>query len=239
MVTTYDFIADIIEHPADDTPRLIYADYLEENGQEERGEFIRVQIELAHIGGLHPPADDEDRAIIRRAKALRRRERELLSEHYIGWIKQVHPNGFTSVFRRGFVTAITCSFVDWCGGECPACRGCGRQEGELFAPDYGPCPLCHGTGRTGAHGPALVRAAPLERVTLSDCPVRYFQDSRGRAGYHFNLPTAGTPEEIGDALGIMYDTEQQALDALSAACLAWARSRAAPPRCCAAQLGSG
>lgn len=40
------FIADIIEHPEDDSIRLIYADWLEDHGDPERAEFIRVQVEL-------------------------------------------------------------------------------------------------------------------------------------------------------------------------------------------------
>ncbi len=43
------FLAAILANPADDTPRLILADWLEENGQESRAEFIRVQIELASV----------------------------------------------------------------------------------------------------------------------------------------------------------------------------------------------
>lgn len=34
----------ILEHPEEDTPRLAYADYLEENGQADRARFIRWQI---------------------------------------------------------------------------------------------------------------------------------------------------------------------------------------------------
>ena len=41
------FLADILAHPDDDTPRLIFADWLQENGQELRGEYIRVQCQLA------------------------------------------------------------------------------------------------------------------------------------------------------------------------------------------------
>lgn len=39
------FIASIIETPGDDTPRLIYADWLQEHGREERAEFVRKQCE--------------------------------------------------------------------------------------------------------------------------------------------------------------------------------------------------
>ena len=40
-------LAAILANPAEDTPRLVYADWLEEHGREERAEFIRVQCELA------------------------------------------------------------------------------------------------------------------------------------------------------------------------------------------------
>ncbi len=43
------FIQDIIEHPEDDAPRLIFADWLDENGEPERAELIRVQIRLAEL----------------------------------------------------------------------------------------------------------------------------------------------------------------------------------------------
>jgi uncharacterized protein (TIGR02996 family) len=61
------FRRDIIENPDDDTPRLVYADWLDEHGQPERAEFIRVQCELARM-----PAGDPRRA------ELEARERELL-----------------------------------------------------------------------------------------------------------------------------------------------------------------
>jgi uncharacterized protein (TIGR02996 family) len=41
-------LQDIIENPADDVPRLIYADWLEENGAEERADFIRQAIAFPH-----------------------------------------------------------------------------------------------------------------------------------------------------------------------------------------------
>jgi uncharacterized protein (TIGR02996 family) len=41
------FLLAICENPDDDTPRLVFADWLQEHGDEARAEFIRVQIELA------------------------------------------------------------------------------------------------------------------------------------------------------------------------------------------------
>ncbi len=38
-------LAAIWEHPHEDTPRLMYADWLTENGHAERGDLIRAQCE--------------------------------------------------------------------------------------------------------------------------------------------------------------------------------------------------
>ena len=38
------------EQPEEDTPRLMYADWLEENGDPERADFVRNQVELARAG---------------------------------------------------------------------------------------------------------------------------------------------------------------------------------------------
>jgi uncharacterized protein (TIGR02996 family) len=51
VATQRGFIEDIVADPDDDTPRLIFADWLDEHGEEERAEFIRLQCEYA---GLEP-----------------------------------------------------------------------------------------------------------------------------------------------------------------------------------------
>ncbi len=60
--------------PGDDLPRLVLADWLDENGQPERAEFVRVQVELSH-----PTADVE------RIRRVKKREMELLAEHESEW----------------------------------------------------------------------------------------------------------------------------------------------------------
>lgn len=45
--TGTDLLAAILAAPADDNVRLVYADYLQEQGASSRAEFIRVQVELA------------------------------------------------------------------------------------------------------------------------------------------------------------------------------------------------
>lgn len=43
------FVRAICSAPEDDTPRLVYADWLEEHGQADRAEFVRLQIRIAGI----------------------------------------------------------------------------------------------------------------------------------------------------------------------------------------------
>jgi uncharacterized protein (TIGR02996 family) len=95
------FLDAILADPGDDTPRLVYADWLEEYGQAERGEFIRVQCELArheapkHPGvvaceGKGPPARAGGRKRCKcRPCALCRREREILEKHGTAWIAEI------------------------------------------------------------------------------------------------------------------------------------------------------
>jgi uncharacterized protein (TIGR02996 family) len=45
-------IAAICARPDDDTPRLVYADWLDDHGWEDRADFIRDQIALSRTGGL-------------------------------------------------------------------------------------------------------------------------------------------------------------------------------------------
>ncbi|HEX5271780.1 MAG TPA: TIGR02996 domain-containing protein, partial [Gemmataceae bacterium] len=83
------FLRAIIEDPDDDAPRLIYADWLEERG-DPRGEFIRIQCELARRG-----AGDTAR--------LRARERKLADAHARDWLGPLRDMQKNWVFRRGFI----------------------------------------------------------------------------------------------------------------------------------------
>jgi uncharacterized protein (TIGR02996 family) len=94
MSTTEEaFLNDIRANPDDDGIRLIYADWLQEHGQPERAEFIRVQIELARL------ADDDPRR-----EALEDRQDELLANRGDEWHSpfQYHQPDHAR-FRRGFL----------------------------------------------------------------------------------------------------------------------------------------
>jgi uncharacterized protein (TIGR02996 family) len=58
----------IVRHPDDDTPRLVYADWLQENGRTEEGEFLRVQCRLAAA----EPDDPEYPELLDHEEELRR-----------------------------------------------------------------------------------------------------------------------------------------------------------------------
>jgi uncharacterized protein (TIGR02996 family) len=89
------FLLDIREHPDDDVPRLVYADWLDENGQPERAEFIRVQIELARAELADPRRPD-----------LESRQLQLLARHRKEWAGPLRALVPQWEFRRGFVEAI-------------------------------------------------------------------------------------------------------------------------------------
>lgn len=95
------FLATILDDPESDGPRMVYADWLEEHG-DPRGEFIRIQLELARI----PPEDPQrDR--------LTGREQVLLSAHREQWQTEIPEWARPQCdFHRGFVNEVAV-FTHW------------------------------------------------------------------------------------------------------------------------------
>jgi uncharacterized protein (TIGR02996 family) len=85
----------IIAEPDDDTPRLVYADWLEDHSQPERAEFIRLQCQLARM-----PANDP------RRRELEEREGQLLDAHGESWRATLPEWVFLGSFRRGFLEEV-------------------------------------------------------------------------------------------------------------------------------------
>jgi uncharacterized protein (TIGR02996 family) len=93
------FWQDILENPGDDAPRLIYADWLEEQGDPDSralAEFIRVQMELEQPRKEGP-----------RLWALKQREADLLRAHRVAWVGSLREQVWGEEFRRGFVETVT------------------------------------------------------------------------------------------------------------------------------------
>jgi len=76
MPTDDDFLAAVIADPDSDVPRLIYADWLEENGDDARAEFIRIQCALDSV-----PEDE------RNWHPLAERNAVLLGQNYDEWVR--------------------------------------------------------------------------------------------------------------------------------------------------------
>jgi uncharacterized protein (TIGR02996 family) len=89
MTQETDLLRAIQEDPEDDALRLVYADWLEEYDQAERGELIRVQIELAH-GKLSRQRREE----------LTAREKALVDTHAEEWLGP-RPECAKCCFERG------------------------------------------------------------------------------------------------------------------------------------------
>lgn len=172
MTTTEqtNFLRNICEHPADIHARLVYADWLEERG-DVRADFIRTQCQI--VGKF-----DRFGASI---GTLLERERELLEEFGLDWVRPVHGKHVLGeqhriqdatvefqygdgdvthayTFHRGFPEIIRCTLTDWIGERCPL--GCFHG----YDSEDDPCERCSGTGRIGGHGPAIVQATPVLRV---------------------------------------------------------------------------
>jgi len=88
------FLDDIVAHPGDVAPRLIYADWLDDHGDPDRAEFIRVQIALASLAEDDPARHE-----------LQRREQALFAAH-AEWYDVVPGWAGEPIFHRGFVEQV-------------------------------------------------------------------------------------------------------------------------------------
>ncbi len=103
------FLQDILAHPDEDAPRLVYADWLEEAGdpgRAARAEFIRVQYALQGL----PPGDA-------RRPQLEERERDLRAAYEAEWAAPLRGLGPVRAweFRRGFVEKVAVRAADFLG----------------------------------------------------------------------------------------------------------------------------
>jgi uncharacterized protein (TIGR02996 family) len=143
------FFEAIRDDPPDDTPRLVYADWLEENGDPERAEFIRLQCELARMD-----PDDPGRP------ALEQRERALLAAHEAEWLGPLHPHLLEWSFERGFVGRLRFGSV---GGLAASEGLLGRSPGARVA-----CWAPRQEVAYLARSPALARVGTLTLETPTD-----------------------------------------------------------------------
>lgn len=94
-------LAAIAANPEEDTPRLVYADWLDEHDQPLRAEFIRTEIAVKQLAEL--PTPEQARQI-----HLFRRRQEILDHHLADLVGSLAADlgYFDVVFDRGFVAEL-------------------------------------------------------------------------------------------------------------------------------------
>jgi uncharacterized protein (TIGR02996 family) len=134
-MTRDDFLRAVLAAPDDDSPRLAYADWLDEHCEPDRAAFIRVQCRLARLG--HKPAGCENAGCP--CRELAGRERELIElDRALGLTDpgRLAPDAGLR-FRRGFLEALTVTEFGWQKGMAMVCREHPLRELTL---DLGPLP---------------------------------------------------------------------------------------------------
>jgi uncharacterized protein (TIGR02996 family) len=136
--------------PDDDTPRLVFADFLDENGQPDRAALIRLQCEKRSVKPKSKQLGELTRAEGRLVGKLRARFVDPLpasySAEFVRGFLRVHafadydledvnalPARFVELFRGGWVEAV---FLDSYGHLNPAQLGLFRFAGELDVTKY-------------------------------------------------------------------------------------------------------
>lgn len=200
----------IIEEPEADDLRLLYADWLEDNGEPERAELIRVQCEFAK----HQPDADGFYKMPYTVGGLNQQETRLLKKAQ-RWLNEDGVPGLWESLVRGQTKRIA-------GNDCTWHRGFVEQVSvreEYWL----------------QHGPSLVGLFPLRRVRLRDRRPHHTQTTSFPwmwtcvGGILDGLPHAGLSRELCTTMGFrewkMFETEKLALEAASQACLAFAGAR--------------
>jgi uncharacterized protein (TIGR02996 family) len=203
----------ILEDPADDAPRLIYSDWLEEHGQQGRAAFIRQNLSLVPFDELPPVGPGVGSPSVAGAYA----RHESLNVCYIqsadlpqcdgfrlaspGSIAARNPtppgDGPLAVVTRGFVSEIRLPYVEFV-----------KRAAALFA------------------------AHPITRVALTDrhslLGSSHFWSASDDAAHmerHPQLP----PLEIMVLREVFFRNESEAADWLSDRCMHYGRTAAGLP----------
>jgi uncharacterized protein (TIGR02996 family) len=164
------FLAAILDAPDDDAPRLVYADRLEDMGQHERADFVRVGCELARMRRwsseqfLVLPESRAGRYI----EALRSRHAALLRAHGFGWCDGLFGPAWKTDGRIKAVDAVTVQFFT----TRPTSAYSGRTSDVIVMFDRGFIGALEFNPDDGLPALDSIRAAhPIRAVRLSDWPT--------------------------------------------------------------------
>lgn len=109
-------LAAIASNPDDDLPRLVYADWLDEQGDPDRAEFIRLQCHTVRVGPLDPswaPAKLREYDLFKANEARWRpgRRDDVSFMHMTQWVR-----GFPACIDLADVSTGRFAAGEWCNG---------------------------------------------------------------------------------------------------------------------------
>ena len=189
--TERNFMQAIIERPDCDLPRLAFADWLEESGQADRAEFIRVQCAIpeaeANVCFAQPTAEDMG-VCGDELEALRKRERELLtaanamawggcpalwdaglkvSTYTLNYWDDATDRGALGMrFERGFVSEVRARLSVLVGAPRRLCTVCHGESGVRFGCTA--CGDCDYLPATPSIAREIAKAQPVTKWVATD-----------------------------------------------------------------------
>ncbi len=233
----------VLEQPEDDTARLILADWLEETCEMSnviRAKFIRLSIETYRhdVSGLQND-DGHLMNMLERCGLIWTHGEDWFGERLFHQcrIKKGPDGGVPNAgkARRGFVDRIECTLAEFMGfGKCRSCDGDGRTVDDT-AGRWSKCQPCKGTGVSPGLVDTIFAEQPVTDVLLTDRePYEMLSSLRTEYVWIRGYGSAVLPDLIHMYLRvnpdtpswISYPTRQDALAALSAACVALGRTSA-------------
>lgn len=227
MTEREQLLSAILANSDEDTVRLVYADWLDEHGQGDFAAYIRRHVAAPDVVTILGPSD----SIMSGSTVVARGERSLRG-------KGVYPDGKLHV-SRGFVSAVVLPAAAFLGGECPECAG-NRVVAETRSSWAGirTCPVCRAEGRIVGIARELFQAHPLQGVTFSDREPDPTANTAQTWSWWEGDLAAGPAHVPAELFGLIAETpvrdwdewrktfldRDEALAALSAACVAYGRS---------------
>jgi uncharacterized protein (TIGR02996 family) len=194
--------------PDDDFPRLVFADWLEDQGKADHAEFIRAQIEYARINSLHPE-DNRELLILNKLPSFLCFGREKMDDYaWNGTGRTVveYESGSSAVFCRGFMVEVKCPPQTWMDSGPGIVVANPVERVWLIGKDPG-----EDFGENFDRPVSVLWWYPVaERTRAHDVHTELapFLDQKKRRLTHF-----------------FYDSRGEAFDDLSRACIAWAESK--------------
>lgn len=192
-------LQEVLRAPQEDAPRLILADWLEEEGQAERAEFIRVGVELGQIPlkpNQHKSACEKDMmfgivvancelckwlwTFDKRQKLLRLRGTELEATRTTGlfpaWLEPplIDFDDVGVIQRRGFVAEIHVKAEEWL-----------------------------------QHADCLLQQHPMENVTLTTFPKLDHQFDRKYRRHIYTVPGREFDWQVSESVWFQRNVEQR------------------------------